>query len=194
MADLKSETLRRLTASTLGYDQPSLSPDGGRLAFTTVADDYDLIDAALGRRRAAATLTANSRNELSPSWSPDGEQIVYSTDRTGEREIWMRNLKAGIDRPMVTAREFPPGTTTALADPVFSPDGSRFAFVRYSTNEPVTVWFEPSVGGAPDPPGAGTHSGAGLVAGREFDRRAGAAAIIRGSRPSSAWARICRRT
>ncbi len=32
---------------------------------------------------------------------------------------------------------------------MFSPDGSRFAFVRYSTNEPVEVWFEPSVGGAP---------------------------------------------
>ena len=61
----------------------------------------------------------------------------------------MRNLKGGFDRPIVTARDFPPGTTTALADPVFSPDGSRFAFVRYSTNEPVEVWFEPSVGARP---------------------------------------------
>ncbi|MGA7237779.1 MAG: protein kinase [Bryobacteraceae bacterium] len=148
MADLKSETMRRLTASTLGHDQPSLSPDGSRMAFTTVADDYDLVKLPLDGS-APGTLTANSRNELSPSWSPDGEQIIYSTDRTGELEIWIRNLKAGLDRPIVTARDFPPGTTTALADPVFSPDGTRFAFVRYSTNEPVEVWFEPSVGGAP---------------------------------------------
>ncbi len=148
MADLKSETMRRLTASTLGYDQPSLSPDGRRMAFTTVADDYDLLTLPLDGR-APGNLTANSRNELSPSWSPDGEQIIYSTDRTGELQIWIRNLKAGFDRPIVTARDFPPGTTTALADPVFSPDGSRFAFVRYSTDEPVEVWFEPSVGGAP---------------------------------------------
>ena len=172
MADLKNETLRRLTATTLGHDQPSLAPDGGRLAFTTVADDYDLLKLPLDGS-APGNLTANSRNELSPSWSPDGEQIVYSTDRTGNREIWMRNLKGGFDRPIVTARDFPPGTTTALADPVFSPDGSRFAFVRYSTNEPVEVWFEPSVGGAPDPPGAGTYPGAGLVSGREFDRWSG---------------------
>jgi hypothetical protein len=32
---------------------------------------------------------------------------------------------------------------------MFSPDGSRFAFIRYSRDEPETVWFEPSVGGAP---------------------------------------------
>jgi eukaryotic-like serine/threonine-protein kinase len=148
MADFKNETLRRLTAPTLGHDQPSLSPDGKRLVFTTVGDDYDLLTLPLDGS-PPGNLTANSRNELSPSWSPNGEQIVYSTDRTGEREIWMRNLRAGIDRPVVTARDFPPGTTTALADPVFSADGSRFAFVRYSTNEPVEVWFEPSLGGAP---------------------------------------------
>jgi serine/threonine protein kinase len=148
MADLKNETLRRLTAATLGHDQPSVAPDGRGMAFTTVADDYDLVTLPLDGS-TPRSLTANSRNELSPSWSPDGEQIVYSSDRTGNREIWMRNLKAGFDRPVVTARDFPPGTTTALADPVFSPDGSRFAFVRYSTNEPVEVWFEPSVGGAP---------------------------------------------
>lgn len=49
----------------------------------------------------------------------------------------------------MTPREFPPGTTSALADPVFSPGGERFAFVRYSTDEPVTIWVEPAVGGAP---------------------------------------------
>jgi hypothetical protein len=58
-------------------------------------------------------------------------------------------LKAGIDRPAVTAADFSPGTTAGLAHPVFSPDGNRFAFVRYSANEPTTIWIEPTVGGAP---------------------------------------------
>jgi hypothetical protein len=30
---------------------------------------------------------------------------------------------------------------------VFSPDGSRFAFVRFSTDAPPTIWVEPTVGG-----------------------------------------------
>jgi Tol biopolymer transport system component len=148
MADLKSERLRQIALSTLGWAEPWVSPDGRRLVFTAVQDDYDLVELPV-TGGPPHTLAANSRNELSPSWSPDGDQIVYSTDRTGQREIWMRNLKAGIDRPVVTPREFPPGTTTALAEPVFSPVGSRFAFVRYSTDEPVTIWVEPTVGGAP---------------------------------------------
>ena len=148
LADFKSERLRKITSGILGYDDPSISPDGNRLVFTARQDDYDLIQLPADGG-APRTLSANSRNELSPSWSPDGGQIVYSTDRTGEREIWLRNLTAGIDRPVATPQQFPPGTTTALADPVFSPGGDRFAFVRYSTDEPVTIWVEPAVGGAP---------------------------------------------
>jgi len=135
LADLKNERGRKITSGILGYDDPSASPDGHRLVFTAVQNDYDLIQLPLAGG-PPQILAANSRNELSPSWSPDGNQLVYSTDRTGQREIWMRNSKAGIDRPVVTPREFPPGTTTALADPVFSPGGERFAFVRYSTDEP----------------------------------------------------------
>lgn len=148
MADLKTETLRRISAGTLGHDQPSLSPDGSRLAFTALADDYNLIALPLDGGDPT-NIGSNSRNELSPSWSPDAQQVVYATDRTGEQEIWIHNQKAGIDRPAATARDFPPGTTTALANPSFSPDGSKIAFVRYSTNEPAEVWFEPAVGGAP---------------------------------------------
>ncbi len=148
LADLKREKLRRLTASTATEEAPSLAPDGRRLVFTSVTDDFDLIELPLDGG-AARTLLANSRNMYSPSWSPDGEQLIYATDRSGSSEIWSHHVKAAIDRPMVTARDFPPGTTTALAHPVFSPDGSRFAFVRFSTDQPATIWVEPTVGGAP---------------------------------------------
>jgi len=148
MADLKAENLRRLTASAHGEEEPSLSPDGRRAVFTSVAQDFDLLELPLdgGQPR---TLLANSRNTYSPSWSPAGDQFLYSTDRDGTSEIWVHNVKAAIDRPLVTPRDFPAGTTTGLAHPVFSPDGSRFAFVRSSTNEPTTIWVEPLVGGAP---------------------------------------------
>jgi len=148
LADLKRQKLRKLTASTSGEDYPALSPDGKRLVFTAITDDYDLIELPLDGS-APRTLLANSRNMYSPSWSPRGDQLVYATDRTGTGEIWIHNVKAAIDRPVVTPTDFPPGTTTGLAHPVFSPDGNRFAFVRYSTNEPATIWIEPTVGGVP---------------------------------------------
>jgi len=148
LADLKSEKLRKLTAGTAGEDDPSVAPDGKRLVFTSVTDDYDLMDLPLDGS-SPRTLLANSRDMFSPSWSPAGDQLVYATDRTGAGEIWIHNVKANLERPAVTAADFPPGTTTGLAHPVFSPDGNRFAFVRYSTNEPATIWIEPTVGGAP---------------------------------------------
>ena len=148
MADLKTEKLRRLTASAGAEEFPSLAPDGRRLTFTSVSEDYDLIELPLdgGKPR---TLLANSRNMFSPSWSPQGDQFLYATDRDGQSEIWTHNVKANLDRPLVTPRDFPAGTTTSLSHPVFSPDGSRFAFVRTAVNEPTTIWVEPAVGGAP---------------------------------------------
>ena len=146
LADLKREKLRKLTASTTAESEPSLSPRGERLAFTSIADDHDLVELPLDGSQPRALLPA-SRNMYSPSWSPAGDQLLYATDRTGASEIWIHNMRAGIDRPMVTQRDFPPGTTTALAYPVFSPDGSRFAFIRFSNDGPPTIWVEPSVGG-----------------------------------------------
>ncbi len=146
-ADLKRESLRKLTASTSLEEYPSLSPDGTRLAFTAITDDFGLIELPLDGAKPKMLL-ANSRNMYSPSWSPNGEQLIYSTDRTGAEEIWVHNVKANLDLPLVTPRDFPPGTT-GLAYPVFSPDGSRFAYVRHSSTAPDTIWVEPTVGGAP---------------------------------------------
>jgi serine/threonine protein kinase len=148
LVDLAGERLRRLTAGTSGHGYPSTSPDGSRMVFTSIEDDYDLAQLPVDGS-ASLPLVANSRNELSPSWSPRGEELIYSTDRSGSREIWIRNLKAGIDREAVTAKDFPPNSTVGLTDPVFSPDGSRFAFVRYASSEPATIWIATTGGGAP---------------------------------------------
>ena len=146
LADLRRERMRKLTASTSAEEDPSLSPDGERLAFTSIMEDYDLMELPLDGS-PQRTLLATSRNMYSPSWSPAGDQLLYATDRRGVEEIWIHNVKAGIDRPLVTPRDFAPGTTTGLATPVFSPDAKRFAFVRFATDAPPTVWVEPSVGG-----------------------------------------------
>ena len=146
MADPERGELRQLTAGTSSDVAPSVSPRGDRIVFTAISEDYDLLSLPLDGS-APHKLSANSRNVYSPSWSPDGNQLLYATDRTGDSEIWVHNQKADLDRPLVTARDFTSGTTTALADPVFSPDGSRFAFVRFSAEDPPNIWVEPSVGG-----------------------------------------------
>ncbi len=147
--DLKREKMRKLTASTAAEEGPSLEPNGRRLVFTSVTDDFDLIELPLNGG-PLRTLLANSRNMYSPSWSPSGDQLLYATDRRGVLGDLGEQCEGG-DRPacMVTPRDFPPGTTIGLAHPIFSPDGSRFAFVRYATDQPATVWVQPTVGGVP---------------------------------------------
>jgi WD40 repeat protein len=148
MADVQTQKMTQLTFGTLSREQPSLAPDGTRLVFSNIQDDFNVIELSLAGG-PPKTLLGNSRNELSPSWSPEGDQLAYSTDRTGEREIWIRNLTDGLDRPVVRAKDFPKGSTTGLTSPVYSPDGSRIAFVRYSSEDPATIWVAPAVGGAP---------------------------------------------
>ena len=111
-----------------------------------MTEEYDLVELPLDGS-PARTLLSTSRNMYSPSWSPSGDELLYATDRSGVSEIWIHNMKAGIDRPLVTPKDFPEGTTVALANPVLSPDGKRFAFVRFSTGGPPNIWVEPTVGG-----------------------------------------------
>lgn len=39
-------------------------------------------------------------NNAAPTWSPDGSQIAFLTDRTGEWEIWIMNADGSNQRPM----------------------------------------------------------------------------------------------
>lgn len=56
-----------------------------------------------------------------PAWSPDGAQVVFSSTRTGDHEIFVRSLAGGEARQLTST----PGRD---AHPSFSPDGRQIAF------------------------------------------------------------------
>jgi Tol biopolymer transport system component len=39
-------------------------------------------------------------NNAAPTWSPDGSQIAFVTDRTGQWEVWIMKADGTNQRPM----------------------------------------------------------------------------------------------
>lgn len=100
-------------------------------------------------------LTSDPGYEGEPTFSPDGETIAYVSDRTGNFEIFLKQVSGG---PDVNITNSPSDDV----QPAFSPDGKQIAFV--STRESTThltyenfgvpptggdIWVMPALGGSP---------------------------------------------
>ena len=68
-----------------------------------------------------ARLTHGGRSEW-PSWSPDGSLLAYSSDRSGNAEIYVRHGEGGQDIDITN-------DPSEDVQPAFSPDGATVAFV-----------------------------------------------------------------
>jgi Tol biopolymer transport system component/imidazolonepropionase-like amidohydrolase len=102
----------------LGIVRPMLSPDGTMIAFAALGDIY--VETIGGKPRH---ITHDAALDTDPAWSPDGSQLVYSSDKGGElMQLWLHDLKTGHDRQLTTL-------TTQPISPTFSPDGTRIAYL-----------------------------------------------------------------
>ena len=122
---------QRLT-SGIGERNPSASQDG-RFAFVSSTLDWDIWSLPLEANRAEVRgeperVVSGLSNDLHPSISDDGRKLAYVSDRSGNRDIWLRDLATGED-------------TSVTIDPAderrgtISPDGSKVAFVRWDEEE-----------------------------------------------------------
>ena len=107
---------------------PRFSPDGSKIVMSY--SDPDVGNSEIYtlnlQTRVSKRITNNSSIDVSGSFSPDGKQIVFNSDRTGNRHIYIigtngKNLKR-------VSREGGPGRS--YYTPVWSPRGDMIAFTK----------------------------------------------------------------
>lgn len=167
---LQSNSLRSLRSQPVVKQNPQtfiprfwLAASIGLLLLSTVAIGawylgYLTAPKAMGiglERVTFTPLTTDPGYEGEPSFSPDGQTIAYVSDRTGNFEIFLKQVSGGPDINLTN-------NAADDAQPAFSPDGKQIAFVStrsgtssllyYGYDLPLMggdIWIMPALGGSP---------------------------------------------
>jgi Tol biopolymer transport system component len=108
-----------LPAAAPAGSQPSASPDGRRLAFVYSRNQDDIFIVRTDGTELRQ-LTNDSYRDLGPQWFPDGERILFFSNRSGRFQVWA--IKAdGSGRAQLSE------TADEMWYPTLSPDGRRVA-------------------------------------------------------------------
>ncbi|MEE8147272.1 MAG: hypothetical protein V3T24_06685 [Longimicrobiales bacterium] len=101
----------------------SWSPDGQTLAFQGLRGSWDVGLLTLGDSTGDATprgVLESEFDEVHPQLSPDGQWLAYTSDRSGEQEVYVRATSGESARY--------PVSTNGGHSPRWSPDGNTVYF------------------------------------------------------------------
>ena len=103
----------RFTTNEGTWISLDVSPDGGTIAFDLLGDLYT-IPVEGGQ---ATRLTSGMAYDLQPRFSPDGETLVFLSDRSGDHNVWTIPAQGG--EPTQISK----GVGSRFVSPEWMPDG-----------------------------------------------------------------------
>ena len=130
---------------------PDISPDGSQVAYTSFEDPQFYIKTVKlkGLFKRKRTLAKSDGNDINPVWSPDGSRIAFLSSRTDDYYYYYHIYTMAADgsdvksiAPSVPAHPRPEGT------PVWSPDGTRLAFLGIGLEGEGAKWLHLYIVGA----------------------------------------------
>jgi Tol biopolymer transport system component/imidazolonepropionase-like amidohydrolase len=101
-----------------------VSPDGEWIVFDMLGDLYTLPIAG----GQATRITSGRAMDVQPVFSPDGQQIAFTSDRAGGDNIWIVNAD-GSEPVQVTKEKF-----RLLNNPAWTPDGEYIVARKHFTS------------------------------------------------------------
>lgn len=115
---------RQLQTSEKGiFRHPRTSPDGKRTSFFVTGDGKPYVNVMNADGSERKRITASDETSRQASWSPDGNELVYSS-MIETFDLWIMNADGSGARQLTSL----PGDE---AKPVFSPDGKQIVFVCF---------------------------------------------------------------
>jgi Tol biopolymer transport system component/DNA-binding winged helix-turn-helix (wHTH) protein len=139
----------RLTSDAGEVFSINVAADGKRIAYLKGILEPDVYVAKLDRSSIIdepQRLTLDDRKDIPYDWTPDGKEIIFTSDRGGELNIY----KQGVDQ---TIADLLVRSAHPLVESRLSPDGSQILYVEYpkwgETSPSSPLMRVPFAGGAP---------------------------------------------
>jgi Tol biopolymer transport system component len=123
-----------LTARPRPFQSPRVSPDGGQIAVMLEAANDDIWIFDLQDDSAGTRLTFEAGSNVAPVWSPDGEEVAFSSNRSGPFNLYRKRVDGSRPAERLTTSERIQFATS------WSPDGRYLAFIQVERETGPDVW------------------------------------------------------